>query len=250
MLDEIELFILRGGPEVLSLVARAFFVEVAFFADDRDTAFLAEGWIGEDQAEAFTRITGPRVGTGLDWKRVTVHAVQKEIHHPQANRIGNQFPAADKAGLQMPLLILVHVVMFDDEINRFEQEAAGWIADGIVGSRLDAFDDRFDEFARRKVLSRALGAFAGTLFEQPNLLLKVDTPFLVSACMLDQFSVSISSTIKRRSVAGFWISCRAFFKIAPSIANLILRLFPFLPSSPSWHTRTFFRNLFHFINVF
>ena len=32
--------------------------------------------------------------------------------------------------------------------------------------------------------------------------------------------VSISSTIKRRSVAGFWISCRAFLKIAPSIPDL------------------------------
>lgn len=73
----------------------------------------------------------------------------------------------------MPLLILVHVVMFDDEINRFEQEAAGWIADGIVGSRLDAIDDRFDEFARRKVLPRAFGAFLGTLFEQSF----VDIPF-------------------------------------------------------------------------
>ena len=37
--------------------------------------------------------------------------------------------------------------------------------------------------------------------------------------MLDQFSVPISSTIKRRSVAGFWISCRAFLKIAPSIPD-------------------------------
>ena len=56
---------------------------------------------------------------------VAVHAVQKEIHHAQASRIGNQFPAANKAGLQMLFLILVHVVVFDDEIKRFQQEAAG-----------------------------------------------------------------------------------------------------------------------------
>ena len=75
--------------------------------------------------EALARITGQRVGTGLDRTRVAVHAVQKEIHHAQASRIGNQFPAAHKAGLQMLFLILVHVVVFDDEIKRFQQEAAG-----------------------------------------------------------------------------------------------------------------------------
>ena len=50
---------------------------------------------------------------------------QKEIHHAQASHIGNQFPAAHKAGLEMLFLILVHVVVLDDEIKGSQQEAAG-----------------------------------------------------------------------------------------------------------------------------
>ena len=40
VLDEIELFVLGAGPEVLPFVAVAFFLQIAFFVDDRDTAFL------------------------------------------------------------------------------------------------------------------------------------------------------------------------------------------------------------------
>ena len=104
------------------------------------------------------------IRTGLDRTRVAVHAVQKEIHHAQASRIGIQFPAAHKAGLQMLFLILVHVVVFNDEIKRFQQEAAGAagrIAHGVVGRWAGAIDDRFDQLARREVLRRAFGAFLG-----------------------------------------------------------------------------------------
>ena len=48
VLDEVELFVLGAGPEVLPFVAGAFFLQIAFFIDDGNTAFLAEGWIGED----------------------------------------------------------------------------------------------------------------------------------------------------------------------------------------------------------
>ena len=129
--------------------------------------------------EAFARITGQRVGSGFDRTRIAVHAVQKQIHHAQASRIGNQFPAADKARLQMPLLVLVHVVVLDHEVESFQQETAGtacWIADGIIGSWLDAIDDRFDQFARREVLPGSFGAFFGTLFEQTF----VDIPIGIS----------------------------------------------------------------------
>ena len=70
---------------------------------------------------------------------------QKEIHHAQASRIGNQFPAAHKAGLEMLFLILVHVVVLDDEIKGSQQEAAGPAGPliderqkGVVASRAGA----------------------------------------------------------------------------------------------------------------
>ena len=64
----------------------------------------------------------------------------------------------------MLFLILVHVVVVDDEINRLQQEAtgpAGRIANGVVGRRAGAIDDRLNKLARREVLPRAFGAFLG-----------------------------------------------------------------------------------------
>ena len=140
--------------------------------------------------EALARITGQRVGTGLDQTRVAVHAVQKEIHHAQASRIGNQFPAAHKAnlsgkalaaGFSSLFLILVHVVVVDDEIKCFQQEAAGpagRIAHGVVGRWAGAIDDSFDQLARPvsgEALAAGIPALANrrlapcrsqTLFEQ------------------------------------------------------------------------------------
>ena len=97
------------------------------------------------------RITGQRVGSGLDRTRVAVHAVQKEIHHAQASRIGNQFPAAVSgtalaagSSKMMFFLILVHVVVLDDEIKGSQQEAAGPAGPlierqkGVVASRAGA----------------------------------------------------------------------------------------------------------------
>ena len=58
----------------------------------------------------------------------------------------------------MLFLILVHVVVLDDEIKGSQQEAAGAagrIANGVVGSRFDAIDDRLNQLARREVLPRA-----------------------------------------------------------------------------------------------
>ena len=48
VLDEVELFVLRAGPEVLPFVAGAFFLQIAVFGDDRDTALFSErkGWRG------------------------------------------------------------------------------------------------------------------------------------------------------------------------------------------------------------
>ena len=79
MVQEVELFVLRRRPEVLTFVAAAFFFQLAFFVDDGDAAFFAEGWIGEDQAEAIAWITGQRVGSGVDRARVGLDAVQIRV---------------------------------------------------------------------------------------------------------------------------------------------------------------------------
>lgn len=68
----------------------------------------------QGQAEAFTRITSQRVGTVFDRTRVAVHALQKEIHHAQASRIGNQFPATYKAEVSGKTLAAGFSLAFSD----------------------------------------------------------------------------------------------------------------------------------------
>ena len=67
-------------------------------------------------------------------------------------------PSREQSQTSGAFLILVHVVVLDNEIKGCEQEAAGpagGIANGIVGGRLDAIDDRLNKLARREVLPRA-----------------------------------------------------------------------------------------------
>ena len=71
----------------------------------------------------------------------------------------------------MLFLILVHVVVVNDEINRLQQEAAGSagrIANGVVGRRAGAIDDRLNKLARREVLPRALGLSLALFSSRPS----------------------------------------------------------------------------------
>lgn len=138
----------------MTLVCRAFLsgtggLPLTVFAPER-TVFGRKG-IGEDQSEPLARITGQRVGSGVDRARVGLdNAVQIPIHHAQPSRIGDKSPAVGKVGLEMPFLVLVHVVVVDDMIVGGQQEAAGAagrVADGIFAGRLDAIDDGVDQFA-------------------------------------------------------------------------------------------------------
>src|SRR3712207_6350717 len=83
VLDEVELLVVGGGPEVLALVGYVLLLQSAFFGDEGDAALLPEGWIGEDHAEALAGIGGERVHTARDGRGVGVHAVQVEIHGAQ-----------------------------------------------------------------------------------------------------------------------------------------------------------------------
>ena len=123
---------------------------------------------------------------------------------------------------QVLLLVLVQVlpVVLDDVVVGRQQEAAGAagrVADGVVGGRPDAVDDGLDEFARREVLPGPLRRLRRRSWRAAPRRCRPSRrpPSTI------HFSGSIRSTISRRSVAGFWISGRAFLKISPSIPGCL-----------------------------
>ena len=67
MLEEVELFVLGGGPEVLALVRDVLLLQGTFFGDEGDAALLPEWWIGEDHAEALAGICCEGVHAARDW---------------------------------------------------------------------------------------------------------------------------------------------------------------------------------------
>jgi hypothetical protein len=105
VLDEVELLVLGGGPEVLAGVGYVFFLQGAFLGDEGDAALLAEGRICEDQAEALAGIGGEGVYAARDGRGIGVHAVQVEVHGAQPASFGNQLEAAGEAAFQVPVLV-------------------------------------------------------------------------------------------------------------------------------------------------
>ena len=108
-----------------------------------------------------------------------------------------------KAGLEMPFLVLVHVTVvrlgLDDMIVGGQQEAAGAagrVADGVFGSRIDAVDDPKDQFAGREVLARTFGAFGGAFGQQAFVNIAFDIGL---ACW-----TSFRCRSARRSSGGAW----------------------------------------------
>ena len=85
VLHEVELLVLRGRPEILTFVGMLFLFQVAFFIDDGDAAFFAEGRIGQHHAEPLAGIAGQAVD-------VSSAANAMSIGSP-ANRTCNCFDA-------------------------------------------------------------------------------------------------------------------------------------------------------------
>ena len=107
-------------------------------------------------------------------------------------------------------------MLADDVIVRREQEAAraaGRIADRLARLGAHHLHHRGDERARREVLARAAFHVLGVLLQQA---LRKRRPSRRRTSD-DHCSLSIRSTISRRSLAGSWILFCALRKMTPSM---------------------------------
>jgi hypothetical protein len=80
VLKKVQLLVLGGCPEILAHVLRIFLLQVTDLINNGDAAFLAEGWIGHDDAEPLTWVTGEAVYAGPDRARIGIDTVQIEVH--------------------------------------------------------------------------------------------------------------------------------------------------------------------------
>ena len=172
VLEEVELFVRGGGPELVALVFLLLGADLAVVADDGVAAFFAEGRVGEDHVELPAAGLGEGVGA-VDGRVVGVgggaDAVQVEVHRAEADDAGDDVGAAQGLGAKVLHLRLAELVVLGNEVVGGEEEAAGaagGVADHLPGLGCHYIDDGADERAGREVLTGSLVGRAGGLFEQ------------------------------------------------------------------------------------
>src|SRR5690606_33158268 len=90
VLEEIELFVLRRGPEVGTLIGHVLLLDLAALSDDGDARLPPEGRVREDDAVALARLTREGVDPGSDRARIGVDAVEEEVHDRETRRVRNE----------------------------------------------------------------------------------------------------------------------------------------------------------------
>ena len=159
VLDEIELLVRSGGPEIVALDRVAFLADLALFSDNRRAALLAEGRIGQHHVEARAGVGGQRIAHGNRLEFLAADAVQQHVHRAQPGGGLHQLPALEAFPAQFLLLRRGHVgVVLHHIVVRRQQKAAGAagrVGDGLAGPGRHDIDDGLDQRTRREVLARA-----------------------------------------------------------------------------------------------
>ena len=183
MLEEVELFVGGGVFEVFAFVVLAFGGGLPIFADDSIAGFFAEGWVGEDDIEAFARVVGEGVALahGAD---AVADAVEVEVHGAEADDFVDDVDAgegglAEFFELVAVLRLALHVLVGGEEEAA---GAAGGVADGFADLRGDAGDDGFDDWARGEVLASAGFDFGGVALQQAFVDFAFDVDAHVMSC--------------------------------------------------------------------
>src|SRR3990172_4638546 len=141
MLDEVELFVGRRGPEVLALDDIGLPGYLAVLGNDGGAALLAEGRIGQYNIEPVSGVGGKRVRN--DDRKVLIgpDAVKHQVHGAEPGRALDQLPALEGRAFELALLVSAHVrIVLNHVIVRSKEKPAGparRIAEGLFRLRLD-----------------------------------------------------------------------------------------------------------------
>jgi len=180
VLEEVELFVRCGGPEVLSVVGQGFSFCFSLAVEDGYRALLAEWRVSEDQVHVVARF-GPEavVQHLLDLDRLD--AVKVEVHHAEP---GHAFhDVGSKEGLVPQIVFLVavevkvKVMAVGDVVVDSKEEAAGpagWIAYDHARQGAHHFHHRLNQWTRGEVLASSALDVLGVLLEEALVDLAFD----------------------------------------------------------------------------
>jgi hypothetical protein len=170
VLQEVELLVARGSPEILAVVAQVLLFLLAGFVGDGHAALLAERRIGQHVvcADAFVRYQGV-VGRNKGFAVDLADVVQKHVHQAQPAGARHDLIARKGVVFQKSLLLAVQGMMRGDVIVSREEKparAATGVVDFFVGLGGYAPHHGLDERARSEVLPGAALGVGGVLFQQ------------------------------------------------------------------------------------
>ena len=171
MLDEVELLVAGGGPEVFADDDLLVALRVTFLVHEQEALLLAEGRIGEDHRVLVAPRRRQAVVPGVDDDLVASNAVEMGIHRTHAPDLGGQLHTFDQIGLQPSQLIPIEIlpVPVEHVLVGVAEEAAGArrrVTDAIVRCRLHHFAHGPDDWTGREVLAGAARGLLGRAGEQ------------------------------------------------------------------------------------
>ena len=178
MLDEIELLVGGGRPEILTAVGQFVGYGFVVLGGGADRGFLAERGIGQDVIHTDTGIR--RKGIPVVHRHVAVNItdiVQIQIHQAHFVGGGHQFRAEEGFVFEESPLFHVQRVLLGNEFIGGEEKsaaAAAGIRDGLHGFGAKAAHHCPNERTGRKILSRAAFDVLGVLLEQALVYLSLD----------------------------------------------------------------------------
>ena len=158
VLQEVELLIAGGCPEVGTFHRQGLPFRLALTVDKGQAGLAAEGRVGQHHVVVDAGM-GPKAVVHGDVGLVAADAVEVQVHHAQPGRAVHDLPAVQGVPLQVLLLILVHGrVAVNNVVVGGQQKtagAAGRVADGVVRAGAHRVHDRPDQRSRREILPGA-----------------------------------------------------------------------------------------------
>ena len=175
VLDEIELLVAAGGPEILTVIYEVFFLLFAFLIGEGEGGFFAEGRIGENVIHAIAGIGEQRIAVGDRNAAVDIpDVVQVQIHQAQLEGRRHQLISVEGPVFQEFLLLPIESIIFGiskEQLRREEESAAATagVRDRFHRLRADAGDHRLDQRTGREILACA-GFYVFCVFLQQALI--------------------------------------------------------------------------------
>lgn len=112
MLDEIELFVAAGRPEILTVIYEVFFLLFAFLIGEGEGGFFAEGRVSENVIHAVAGIGEERIAVGDRNAAVNIpDVVQIQIHQAQLEGRRHQFISVESLVFEKFLLLPVERII-------------------------------------------------------------------------------------------------------------------------------------------